>query len=143
MPTASSIVVTQNAPVVLSATETTLFPANAPNGVGIPGAGPGKPGWAALAIITVPGVTNVPAGGVITVKVRAGTSSAAPEIGTVKWKNPTNQTDDVGVGSLAIPVPAGTQSVFVGLSASLGTPSAQATATEPIAFVLLGLTSPD
>ena len=79
----------------------------------------------------------------ITLKVRAGRSPADPEIGTMKYNNPTNQTSPIGIGSLVIPVPAGTQSVFVGVSVDNGAPVAQATATEPIAFILLGLTTPD
>jgi hypothetical protein len=143
MPTASSIVVTQNAPVTIGAAETSLFPTSASNGVGIPSVGPGKPGWSALAIITVPGVTNVPANATVTIKVRAGRGPADVEIGTMKYNNPTNQTSPIGIGSLVIPVPAGTQSVFVGISVDNGAPVAQATGTEPIAFILLGLTTPD
>jgi hypothetical protein len=143
MPTASSIVVTQNAPVTIGTAEKSLFPANAPNGIGIPGAGPGKPGWSALAIVTVPGVTNVLANATVTIKVRAGQGPADPEIGTMKYINPTNQTSPIGIGSLVIPVPAGTQCVFVGISVDTGSPAAQATTTEPIAFILLGLTTPD
>jgi hypothetical protein len=143
MPTASSIVVTQNAPVTIGAAETSLFPASAPNGIGIPSAGPGKPGWSALAIITVPGVTNVLANATVTINVRAGRGPADQEIGTNKYNNPTNQTSPIGIGSLVIPVPAGTQSVFVGILVDNGAPVAQATLTQPIAFVLLGLTTPD
>ena len=143
MPTASSIVVTQNAPVTIGTAEATLFPVSAASGIGVPSAGPGKPGWSALAIVTVPGITNVLANATITLKVRAGRSPADPEIGTMKYNNPTNQTSPIGIGSLVIPVPAGTQSVFVGVSVDSGAPVAQATATEPIAFILLGLTTPD
>ena len=143
MPTASSIVVTQNAPVTIGTAETSLFPVNAPTGIGVPAAGPGKPGWSALAIVTVPGVTNVLANATVTIKVRAGRSPADPEIGTMKYNNPTNQTSPIGIGSLVIPDPAGTQSVFVGISVDNGAPVAQATATEPTAFILLGLTTPD
>ena len=143
MPTASSIVVTENAPVPIGTAETSLFPTNAPNGIGVPSAGPGKPGWSALAIVTVPGITNVLANATITIKVRAGRSPADPEIGTMKYNNPTNQTSSVGIGSLVIPVPAATQSVFVGVYVDSGAPAAQATSREPIAFILLGLTTPD
>ena len=143
MPTASSIVVTQNAPVTIGTAEATLFPVSAASGIGVPAAGPGKPGWSALAIVTVPGITNVLANATVTLKVRAGRSPADPEIGTMKYNNPTNQTSPIGIGSLVIPVPAGTQSVFVGVSVDSGAPVAQATATEPIAFILLGLTTPD
>jgi len=143
VPTASSIVVTQNAPVTIGTAEATLFPVSAASGIGVPAAGPGKPGWSALAIVTVPGITTVLANATITLKVRAGRSPADPEIGTMKYNNPTNQTSPIGIGSLVIPVPAGTQSVFVGVSVDNGAPVAQATATEPIAFILLGLTTPD
>jgi hypothetical protein len=143
MPPASSIVVVQNAPVSIAAAEATLFPANAPSGIGVPAMGPGRPGWIALAIVTVPGITNVLANATVTIKVRAGQGPSDPEIGTMKYNNPTNQTTAIGIGSLVIPVPAGTQSVFVGISVDSGAPAAQATATEPIAFILLGLTTPD
>jgi hypothetical protein len=143
MPPASSIVVVENGPVTIGIAETSLFPTNASNGIGIPAMGPGRPGWVALAIVTVPGITNVLANATVTIKVRAGGSPADPEIGTMKYNNPTNQTSPIGIGSLVIPVPAGTQSVFVGIFVDSGAPVAQATATEPIAFVLLGLTTPD
>jgi hypothetical protein len=143
MPPVGSIVIVQTSPVTLGAVETCLTPDAAPTGLGVPSAGPGRPGFIGLAIVTIPGITNVLASAVVTVMVRAGTDPSGTELGTVKWKNPTNQTDDVGVGSLVVPIPAGTQNVYVGVSASAGSPIAQAGASAPIMLALLNITTPD
>jgi hypothetical protein len=144
MPAVSSLVIVQRANVTLGTAEATLFPQQAPAGIAMPPLGTGRQaGWIALAIITIPGITNVPSNATVTVRVHAGTSPADPEIGTVKWMNPTNQISPVGIGSFAIPIPVGTQSMFVGAFADSGAPVANATSTEPIAFILLGLATPD
>jgi hypothetical protein len=143
MPPAGALIIVQTSPVTLGPAEISLTPDQAPTGLAVPGAGPGRPGYIGLAIVTIPGISNVLANSVVTVMVRHGTDPTGDELGIVKWKNPTNQTDSVGVGSLVVPIPAGTQNVFAGAYVDLGAPIAGASATAPIMFALIATTSAD